>query len=327
MSTLLSLPDDLFSKILKCIPAADLLRFRAVCQRFYAKDLEKNTVVRELRARDDAFILSEQYPPDSPIMFIFDFRQRVLAFERCATFAWEMTREAKWHEQLGHYCEEPGCKHLDLHSHIPELENGLRGGKHYLFFAQFTCNDKLLWQGFLRNYNPHSDRTNPMDDILRKAGGQFNDIVNVLGNEAGKEWLDVYRSHVTDSDIQLHLDTSNISNLTKDDVTSDLHVTLVSLTHSVRRPLIQSELHVHYSSHGFYEYFLRSPSLNHDSPSVDVFQDEQVTRESGANADDYAIPFLIWRSSCRPHSFSLLYKFVEFDEPDEYEDDEDDECD
>lgn len=133
LHTLLTLPNDRLSNcILQYLAASDLWRLGAVCRKFHSKDdLEKNVVERELKARDDALILSKQYPPQSSIMAIFDYRQRVLSFERCRELSWKMTRETQQHEECSFSCEDYNCKYpeLDMWRHI--------SGNDSFFFAQF----------------------------------------------------------------------------------------------------------------------------------------------------------------------------------------------
>ena len=291
MLTLLTIPDDLFSNALKYLTAVDLWRLGAVCRKFHEKDPERNVVQNEVKVRDEMLILTQQYPPRSPIMCIFDVRQRVLVFERCSAFAWEMTHHAQQHETRGFTCKETRCKYFDLQASIPRLANGLRMGKYFLFFAQFTCNDKLFWQGFLKDYNPQSDLTSPMDGLLVEPDRLPNEIANA--------WRDFQQRKVEGSDVQIHLDTGNVTNFTKEDVSCDLHTTLVSLIYYRDQPGSLPEVRLHYSSSGFQSQYPQMSSLNHNLPSIDILRDQYVTMHQGRHAD-HATPFLIWKSSRCP---------------------------
>jgi hypothetical protein len=302
MPILFDLPDDVLSSyILKYLNGTDLLRLQGVSRCFRGKDLTRSVIQRELVARDKSLLLSQQYLPDSPLMSIFDHGQRVMSFERCSNFAWEMTRQAQRHQTRGFSCKKSGCKCLDLHTDIPELANGLREGKIYLFFVQFTCKGKLLWEGFLRDYDPQADVITPMDDLLRKPDGELNEVTEVLGPAVGDAWVQFEQSYVEESNVELHLDTSNVSHLTKEDVNASLHVTLISLIHTPEQSGSIPELRLHYTSKGCPQ--LSSPT--YDSPSVDILHDQYVTLRK----NDHATPFLIWKSKPCLHSFSLLYNF------------------
>ncbi|GAX27280.1 hypothetical protein FisN_13Lh152 [Fistulifera solaris] len=164
MLTLLDLPDDLFSEsIFTYVPVTDLGRFGTVCRKFHNM---RHLVDEELKARDTALIVSQQYPAESPILSILDYRERVLSFERCSTFAWEMTRQAIEHEACPSHEEETGCQCNPLES-FPKLQDGLRGGKNYFFFVQFTAMNKLLWEGFLRDARTESDDYSPLISLFR----------------------------------------------------------------------------------------------------------------------------------------------------------------
>jgi hypothetical protein len=63
---------------------------------------------QELKGRDAALTLSQQYPAKSPILSIMDYRERVLSFERCSAFAWEMTHQAVEHKTCPSHEEETG---------------------------------------------------------------------------------------------------------------------------------------------------------------------------------------------------------------------------
>ncbi|GAX25081.1 hypothetical protein FisN_10Lh279 [Fistulifera solaris] len=302
MSVLFDLPNDVFSScILKYLTSTDLWRLQGVSRRFRQNDLTKNAIQREIVARDKTLILSQNYLPDSPLMYIFDHARRVLSFERCSDFAWKMTRQAQRHQRRGFSCKRSGCKCLDLHADIPELANGKRDGKIYLFFVQFTSKGELLWEGFLRDYDPQGDVITPMDDLLRKPDGELNEVTEMLGPVVGDVWVQFEQSYVEESNVELHLDTSNVSNLTKEDVNSSLHVTLISLIHSPEQSASIPELRLHYSSEGCPQ--LSSPT--YESPSVDILHDQYVTLRK----NDHATPFLIWKSKPCLHSFSLLYNF------------------
>ena len=156
MTTLLDVPNDLLSHILKHLTITDLWRLGLVCRKFYDKDPEKNAVEGEFKESDDVLRLSTCYmtPPESCIMSVFNVRQRVYLFERTSSFAREMTRLARSHGHDRFRRMESGSKYPDLHSKVSSLWNGLRRRKACLFFAQFSRADKLLWQGFLRDSRP-----------------------------------------------------------------------------------------------------------------------------------------------------------------------------
>ena len=306
MPNLLILPDDLFSNnILKYLPAVDLWRLRKVCRRFYGNDSEGSLVQREFKERDEAFLLSQKYTSESPIMSILDHRQRVSSFERCSAFAWEMTRQAQRHEASSVSCRDPGCSYLNLHARVPRIANGLRNGKHYLFFAQFTCKDMLVWQGFLQDYNPQSDLTSPIRDLISPAGN--NQQNQAMANAFDDTFVDFYDNFVIESDVRFHLDARNVTHLTKDHVNSDLHVTLISLIHSAEQPSSRPELKLHYSSGGIQQEYPETPSPN-TSLSIDVLNDQYVMTHYRKH-DAYGTPFLLWQSRDRLFTFSMLYNF------------------
>lgn len=306
MLALIDVPDDLFSNdILKYLTASDLCRLEAVCRKYHGNDAEGGVVQREFQERDEALTLSRQYPPESPIMTIFNHRQRVSSFERCSIFAWEMTRQAQLHQITDFSCREPGCKYLNLHARIPRIANGLRNGKNYLFFAQFTCNDKLLWQGFLRDYNPQSDLTSPIRDLIFHADdGQRNEE---LANVFDDRFVDFYDNFVIESDVRFHLDARNVTKLTKDHVNSDLQVTIISLIHSPEQTGLLPELRLHYSSREIQLQYPETPSPN-TSISIDVLRDQYVMTHYRKH-DAYGTPFLLWESRDRLFTLSMLYNF------------------
>jgi hypothetical protein len=131
MTTLYNLPDDLLSIALKYLTPSDLWRLGLVCRKFHGNDPIQNAVQKEFEERDKALILSQQYPSESPFMSVLNPRQRVIAFERCSSFAREMTQEALRHENRDSSCKVPDCKFPDLHCWIPESMDGLRGEKYY----------------------------------------------------------------------------------------------------------------------------------------------------------------------------------------------------
>jgi hypothetical protein len=233
MSKLLSLPDDQIYSIFQYLRAADLWRLGAVCRTFHGKDLDENAVYKKFKARDDFLLLSQQYPRESPVLSLFDCRQRVLSFERCSEFAQAMSLHVKKTEEWGYSCSHY-CRCAELHGKVPKLANGLRDSNCYLFFVQFMHQDKILWEGFIRDYNPKSDLIIPIDDLLRKQDGSLTKVSDVFGMSGGLEWLG-FQSVFDDSDVQFHLDTSNVTNFTRDHVNSDLFVTLVSLICSTKR--------------------------------------------------------------------------------------------
>lgn len=96
------------------------------------------------------------------MMYIFDHRERVFLFERGSAFACEMTGEAQRHQTSGFSCKESDCEYPELNARIRVVANGLRDGKNHLFFAHFTCQDKVLWQGLLRDLDQQSDLISPI---------------------------------------------------------------------------------------------------------------------------------------------------------------------
>lgn len=316
MLTLLTLPDDLFTNnILKYLPAADLWRLGNVCRKFHGDGSLSIAIQREFRERDKAFIRSQQYTPKSPIMSIFDYRQRVFSFERCSAFAWEMTRQAQRHGTGDVSCREPGCTYFNLHARVPRIANGLRNGKNYLFFAQFTCKDKLLWQGFLQDYNPQSDLTSPIRDLISPSDDDDDQRNEALANVFDDTFVDFYDNFVIESDVRFHLDARNVTNLTKDHVTSDLHVTLISLIHFQEQPGMLPELRLHYSSGGIQQEYPETPTLNTEL-SIEVLNDQYVMTHYRKH-DAYATPFLLWESRDRLYTFSVLYNFEHVRDADE----------
>ncbi|GAX27748.1 hypothetical protein FisN_13Hh152 [Fistulifera solaris] len=313
--TLLDLPDDLFSEsIFTYVPVTDLGRFGTVCRKFHSM---RHLVDQELKARDTALIVSQQYPAESPILSILDYRERVLWFERCSAFALEMTHQAVEHEACPSHEDETGCQCVPLNS-FPRLKDGLRDGKNYFFFVQFTSMSELLWEGFLQDAQTESDEYSPLISLF------FNENVDIYQAFDGEEinngrsifasvnemfqWRDFTRGRET----QFHLDASNITNLTKEHVNSDLHVTVVSLVVD-QHTTPPRKLHLHYSSRGH----LQSPSFEDRSVSFDVLRHRYLpnycatVRETDKTytLSEYATPYMIWTSRSCLFSFSLLHTF------------------
>ena len=305
MPKLLALPNDILSDYLfKYLPAADLCRLKAVCRAFHGKEPESSAICKELETRDKALILSQKYPRESPIMSLFDRRQQVVvSFDQCSAFAWEMTREAQRHEVPGFSCEDCHCKYCGGITGIPRLsDNGLRDGKHFSFFARFCCHDKLLWEGFLHDYIQPEENDDPMGDLLYEPNSIFVRACKaVLGIDACK-YLDFQKRYMTGSYVECHF--SNITNLTKDDVSSELHVTVISLVQSQQQSGLFLEMRLHYSSPN--ENYQQSNFSNTDSASFDVLADQRnVPGHRGRNSG-FATSCLTWKSSRCLHSFSLI---------------------
>jgi hypothetical protein len=215
-----------------------------------------------------------------------------------------MAKEAKHHKPRDFYCRDPNCKFVDLHLRIPRLSQGLRNGKNYVFFAHFAHNERLVWQGFLNDYDSLSDGDSPMDDLRRGPNGELNDIADVLGAEGGLLWDKRAQDVFSYADNKVHFKTGNISNLKRQHLNPDLRVTLVSLIHSREPSALQPELRLHYSSQG--EPKVSSPT--HDSPAFDILHEQRVTRFRVKNDDD-STPVFIWMSESCLYSVSLLYTF------------------
>jgi hypothetical protein len=304
MTPLFDLPEDLFSNhTLQYLTAADLCRLRRVCRKFHGNGTERNVILKEFMARDEALTLSQQYSPNTVVFSIFDYHQRVLWFERCSAYAWEMTRQASRHQTEDVSCRDPDCKYMNLHARVPRIADGLRNGKSYMFFAQFTCQKKLLWEGFLQDYNPLSDLISPIRDLIAPADEEQRTAA--LADVLDDRFVDFYDNFVIESDVRFHLDARNVTNLTKDLVRSDLHVTLISLIYSPDGSL--PELRLHYSSEGIQLEYPETPSPNH-SVSIDVLEDQYVMTHYRKH-DAYATPFLLWSAEDRLFTVSMLYNF------------------
>ncbi len=304
MTPLLDTPDDLFSNhILKYLTVADLCRLRRVCRKFH--DPERNVVLKEFMARDEGLTLSQQYASNSALLSLFNCRERVTWFQRCSDFAWEMTRQALRHQSEYVLCRDPDCPYVNLHARVPRIAHGLRNGKNYMFFAQFTCQENLLWEGFLQDYNPLSDLTSPIRELI--APGE------PAADALDDRFVDFYDNFVVESDVRFHLDARNVTNLTKDLVRSDLHVTLISLIYSPGGS--SPELRLHYSSQGIQLKYPEPPSLNH-SISIDVLMDQDVMSHYRKH-DAYATPFLLWSAENHLFTVSMLYNFEHVREADQ----------
>ncbi|GAX25091.1 hypothetical protein FisN_10Lh291 [Fistulifera solaris] len=312
MTPLLDTPDDLFSNyILKSLTVADLCRLRRVCRKFH-DDSDRNIILKEFMARDEALTLSQQYASNSAILSLFNCRERVIWFERCSAYAWEMTRQALRHQSEYVLCRDPDCPYVNLHARVPRIANGLRNGKNYMFFAQFTCQEKLLWEGFLQDYNPLSDLTSPIRELIAPAEPR-NTSTALVDDVLDDRFVDFYDNFVIESDVRFHLDARNVTNLTKDRVRSDLHVTLISLIDSPDGS--SPELRLHYSSGGIQLEYPEPPSLIH-SISIDVLEDQYVMTHYRKH-DAYATPFLLWSAENRLFTVSMLYNFEHVREADQ----------
>ncbi len=306
MPSLLDLPDELISNdILKYLAVADLWRLGAVCHKF--NDEQDSVVHHEFKSRDEALVASQQYPQNGAMLDVLNSRQRILSFERCSSFAWEMTRQAQRHDSLRVPCTDPDCPYPNLHSRIPILNDGLRNKKNYFFFALFTNRDTVLWQGFLQDNNPESDFTSPIEELINNPDqASNNDVSNeVLINEGVALLMDFQEDFIVDSEEQFHLNARNVTTLTRDHMDADLRVTLVSLSYDQEKPELQPSLRLHYSAKGLQD--LLDPPLNNDLLSMHILSDQYVMTHR-RNYDHYATPFLLWATTSL-HSFSMLYNF------------------
>ena len=130
-----------------------------------------------------------------------------------------------------------------------------------------------------------------------------------MGAEVGAGWKDFERTNLKGAYVLRHFYTGNVTNFTKEDVNSDLHVAIVSLIQSAAEPHLPPELRLHYSSQGIESQFPPLSSWKDDSASVDILRDQKVKTHKRGD-DDCATPFFIWKSKACLHSFSLMYKSV-----------------
>ncbi|GAX15215.1 hypothetical protein FisN_12Lh080 [Fistulifera solaris] len=285
MMILLDLPDHLLKAgILKFLTTDDLWRVGLVCRNLHDPNAECNVLQREFEEREAL---------QQPQQWMYPLRQRVLAFERCRRFATEMTRQAEQHENLGVFCND--CHYPHLHWNIPYLVDGLRGGKKYLFFAQFACNNELLWQGFLADYISPTGSSHPAGDLA--IDGEPDDADLGLLVRWGHDWIRKMNDDSTD--VLIHLNASHVTNVTQDHVTAGLRVTLVSLVHHPQ------SLKLHYSAEGT-QLRSRMWISRDDLPEIDML-DHQCERPHDEECLNFALPFLMWKSKHHLHSLSLLY--------------------
>ncbi|GAX20231.1 hypothetical protein FisN_12Hh080 [Fistulifera solaris] len=264
-----------------------------------------NVLQREWEERDVA--LPQNLSISNP-------RQRIMSFERCRHFAAEMTRQAQRHETSDRISCDP-CHYPDLHGNVPDLENGLRDRKNHFFFAQFTCDDEILWQGFLPDHDSQTDSLHPVFDLINlNTTNEEQDMFTEYIVSMGYDWIGKMNGQ---SDIRFHLDASNVNhNVTRDHVTRGLRVTLVSW---VLQQGSAPKLQLHYSAKGFRERFGLMNFPDPDNlPSIDMLS-HQYERHHDGHCWNFVLPIVVWKSKCSLHSISFSY-FLEEIGQDEVED-------
>jgi hypothetical protein len=134
-------------------------------------------------------------------------------------------------------CNYTDYCYIDLDVDFLGYESGQHDKNPYLLFSQFINNSNLWWQCFLNDYNLLSDDTiDPIDDHLRQPNGELLRVTDVMGEDVGKAWNEFRCRNSRNFEDLVPLDIGNVLNFRKDDVSYDLHVTLVSLVHAVKQP-------------------------------------------------------------------------------------------
>jgi hypothetical protein len=214
-----------------------------------------------------------------------------------------MTYHAQRHKTRGFVCKAKDCPYIDLDVDFQGYQSCQYDKKIYSFFVQFSNNSKLLWEGFLSYSSLQENEVKPIDDLLRQPNGELLDVTEVMGEDVGNAWNKYRIRDSRNIDDEVHLDAGNVFNFTKDDVTNYLHVTVVSLVHSIEQPEAPPELRLHYST------LFNGPRMlhfNQDLPSFDGLPIQSTTIHDREELG-LIIPILLWKSPTRLHSFSLLY--------------------